>query len=1629
MGVPKFFRYISERYPNLSELVGSAELPQFDNMYLDMNGIIHVCSHPDDSNVHFRMSEEQMFRDILHYIDTLFHMIQPRKLFFMAVDGVAPRAKMNQQRSRRFQSARTALELIEKAKKANEKLPEESRFDSNCITPGTIFMERLQQAFKHFVKLKLSTDPAWQHCRVILSGHETPGEGEHKIMEYIRYLKAQSSYDPNTRHCLYGLDADLIMLGLCTHEPNFALLREEVKFDKNAKRAPSVDETKFYLLHLGLLREYLELEFIELKPALSFEYDLEKIIDDWIFMCFMVGNDFLPHLPNLHINSNALPILYKVYKTVLPQLDGYMNEVGKLNLKRFEVFMGAMSDIDRDLFRERYEDLQYMESKRNDAETFGTATEEITAETKTDLDELIRQTNLDFGSGTSSSDDSGDSDSEGEFMFDGQEREEVFKGCEEEDELSDDELFEKEFKLHKRDYYINKLKYPEMTEEVLAEQTKCYITALQWTLGYYYRGVCSWSWYYPHHYAPYISDISNFAHLNLDFALGKPFLPFEQLLSVLPAASKELLPKVYHSLMTDPNSKIIDYYPVDFETDLNGKKQEWEALVLIPFINEMRLMDAMNDCNDKLSEHERIRNSHGPMLQYDYCATNQGSQPECLGQQMIGHVFCKETKIDRSEIIVPEDKLVLGPCPRAQKDVYFPGFPTMRHLKHSGKLETKRVKVFHQPTRNESMIIKIDEKPPHVDIQTLAQQFIDKEIYVGWPHLREAKVCGVSDANTKIEKTGIEVFDGKNGNPNSNSEFKLLVKHVKDHHLTRLGVDLGETDQLLHVYPLLNREYLNTGDGKLTLSKNWSKIPLAIAPISVVQNVVVFAKDLENFKRVEDVFTKNSTVFLMNKGYYGCQSTILDEHFYNGRIKLTTTAHPVPDFTTAKQLYEHELHGYVNAWIAGSQSGVSSHLFNRITGIVFIYYGERRYPVSDNDKKINVGLQFKHFKQNEEVPGYTKSFNNQWLYSQETINVVQSYAMKFPQLFQLMNKQGKAQSDPIFESDLNADKKEDEENVLKQIQQWLKGLPCRTIARQPCGTQCLSRQAIDQVAKIIDNLRNEPIRKVSLQVKPHLLYKPNLNDIKVLPDPSATFELFDRVVIARDQYSVPLGLRGTIISILPRNDPNPIRQENINVVDYIYEILFDEPFELGTSIPDIAEKRVFKVRKSVLINITHGAGRPIKEQRSFGMTQRQKNGAVNEPLPPQNAWRVKPFEPRFERKEVLAKDVLVKPSEPPKSWRVPDNKALERKENDVTPVNVNPVEPPTAEFELINLADKVNARERQMRTISTEEDVLKKMLGLSQNKSLAESQPNGNGNINNDMHRIDLNALFGKAEKNATDLGNGQLPLPLPTLSNLPKPPASWHQKSKNNETNNASQQFLSQLQQPSQQHPLYAPNVPMNIPPPQMHHQPFFPPHMLPPTNMMPYGHEMFTHGIPPPPHVPPHVPPYMYRPPMYMQAPNYPMHQMMPVIPGPQPFNHQQIRMSAHYDASHYDASHRQMNEPTTIKHNSPEGPQKLKPKNGTSSAFIPLQAARKGIKGKSNANTDLAAKQDTNLDKSTEEDKNVQSPEVEILKNNGTPAKAVPQIKQKSETKNKENKKDASNFKPPPKRLACNFSVTNN
>merc|ERR1719309_1706292 len=109
-------------------------------------------------------------------------------------------------------------------------------------------------------------------------------------------------------------------------------------------------------------------------------------------------------------------------------------------------------------------------------------------------------------------------------------------------------FYQMEFRQHKRDYYIQKLCYKQVTEDTLIEQAECYVRAIQWNLHYYYNGCVSWSWFYPHHFAPYITDIKDFAGMDLRFDLSEPFLPYEQLLSVLPAASKALLPATLQGL-------------------------------------------------------------------------------------------------------------------------------------------------------------------------------------------------------------------------------------------------------------------------------------------------------------------------------------------------------------------------------------------------------------------------------------------------------------------------------------------------------------------------------------------------------------------------------------------------------------------------------------------------------------------------------------------------------------------------------------------------------------------------------------------------------------------------------------------------------------------------------------------------------------------------------------------------------------------------------------------------------------------------------------------------------------------------------------------------------------------------
>ena len=375
-GIPKFFRFISERWPLISQLIDGTQIPEFDNLYLDMNSILHTCTHSNDDTLS-RMTDDQMYAAIFSYIEHLFEIIKPKGVFYMAIDGVAPRAKMNQQRARRFRTAYEAEENLKKAILQGLEIPKDDPFDSNAITPGTEFMAKLTENLKYFIHKKISTDSRWAETVIILSGHEVPGEGEHKIMNYIRTMKSQPNYNSNSRHCIYGLDADLIMLGLVSHDPHFCLLREEVTFGpRSGNKSNDLHDQKFFLLHISLLREYISLEFQDMDNEVSFGFDFERVLDDLILIMYVIGNDFLPSLPDLYINKGAFPLLLETFKQALAESDGYINENGTINLKRLAIWLRHLSEfelenfeklnVDVDWFNQRLEDISITGGKRRE---------------------------------------------------------------------------------------------------------------------------------------------------------------------------------------------------------------------------------------------------------------------------------------------------------------------------------------------------------------------------------------------------------------------------------------------------------------------------------------------------------------------------------------------------------------------------------------------------------------------------------------------------------------------------------------------------------------------------------------------------------------------------------------------------------------------------------------------------------------------------------------------------------------------------------------------------------------------------------------------------------------------------------------------------------------------------------------------------------------------------------------------------------------------------------------------------------------------------------------------------------------------------------------------------------------
>jgi len=170
----------------------------------------------------------------------------------------------------------------------------------------------------------------------------------------------------------------------------------------------------------------------------------------------------------------------------------------------------------------------------------------------------------------------------------------------------------------KQRYYFEKFKVKQDDLiDFLQRIRKAYIEGLAWVLVYYYQGCQSWTWFYPYHYAPFASDLIGCVTLKCGdvnyFSHGRPFQPFQQLMSVLPPTSAEEagIPIAMRELMKQPFSPLIDFYPADFGLDLNGKRFTYQAVILLPFIDEPRLVRILGPLLKRLQPSEKVRNRRG----------------------------------------------------------------------------------------------------------------------------------------------------------------------------------------------------------------------------------------------------------------------------------------------------------------------------------------------------------------------------------------------------------------------------------------------------------------------------------------------------------------------------------------------------------------------------------------------------------------------------------------------------------------------------------------------------------------------------------------------------------------------------------------------------------------------------------------------------------------------------------------------------------------------------------------------------------------------------------------------------------------------------------------------------------
>jgi 5'-3' exoribonuclease 1 len=293
MGIPSYFSYIVKNHQRIIQKLERNKKP--NNFYVDSNSIVYDVINKAENGIVKETINATIISLVISKIEEYILFVSPTTNVFIAFDGVAPFAKLEQQRQRRYKSWYQNKIHEQIFESATSDKPSH-KWNSAAITPGTQFMKELNVALLTYFNKARSNK--YNVKNLIVSGSNEVGEGEHKIFEYIRKNSGEH-YASST--IIYGLDSDLIMLSLnhLSINPRIYLFREAPHFAMG-----DLEPSESYLMDIG-----------ELSKQIAIEMNDGSVVD-YIFLCFFLGNDFMPHFPSLNIRTGGIDKMLNAYKEI-----------------------------------------------------------------------------------------------------------------------------------------------------------------------------------------------------------------------------------------------------------------------------------------------------------------------------------------------------------------------------------------------------------------------------------------------------------------------------------------------------------------------------------------------------------------------------------------------------------------------------------------------------------------------------------------------------------------------------------------------------------------------------------------------------------------------------------------------------------------------------------------------------------------------------------------------------------------------------------------------------------------------------------------------------------------------------------------------------------------------------------------------------------------------------------------------------------------------------------------------------------------------------------------------------------------------------------------------------------------